>query len=405
LKDKLKIGIIFSSKKSVGGSFRQELNAALSFYNHFSRDFILHFYSISGDKGNSDLQDVSIDLAQVRVSLPERVLYRSLIYISGVLYLKLVQFLLKNFGLERKLKKDGIDLVYFLSSSPIALGLSELNFITTVHDLCHLDHPEFPEVRNNGEFEARQKYLKTVIPKAVSVIVDSEIGKQNVIEHFSAAAARVVVMPFSSMFQGNKGNPEPKIDIREKYKIIGKYIFYPAQFWPHKNHVYILEALKILKGKFSINLSVVFSGGDKGNLDYIKRTTQKLGLSQSVQFLGFVDDADLKNLYKDSVALVMPSYFGPTNIPPLEAFSLKTPVIYPNEPGLRDQVGSAALLIDLGDPASLANQLKTLLETPRLREELIDRGVERLEELRDKNDLELFRTNLIRFHMKRRTFY
>ena len=58
----------------------------------------------------------------------------------------------------------------------------------------------------------------------------------------------------------------------------------------------------------------------------------------------------MASLYKESIALVMPSYFGPTNIPPLEAFNLGVPVLYSDLPGLKDQVGDAALLLDLNKP-------------------------------------------------------
>ena len=52
----------------------------------------------------------------------------------------------------------------------------------------------------------------------------------------------------------------------------------------------------------------------------------------------------------------MPTYFGPTNIPPLEAFSLNVPVCYSDLDGLREQVGEAAFLMNLKNPESLARE-------------------------------------------------
>ena len=100
----------------------------------------------------------------------------------------------------------------------------------------------------------------------------------------------------------------------------------------------------------------------------------------------------------------MPSYFGPTNLPPLEAFSLETPVIYPNEPDLREQVSSAALLMDLQDPMSLATHLNNLMTIPSLRDDLVAKGIKRLDELKNQNDSELLKINLKRFLMKRKAF-
>ncbi len=99
------------------------------------------------------------------------------------------------------------------------------------------------------------------------------------------------------------------------------------------------------------------------------------------RFAGFVPNDEMPYLYRQSVALVMPSYFGPTNLPPLEAFALGVPVLYPDKAGLREQVGTAALLMDLQDPDSLATHLNDLLTQPALRQLLVTAGRNRLLEL------------------------
>jgi glycosyltransferase involved in cell wall biosynthesis len=70
----------------------------------------------------------------------------------------------------------------------------------------------------------------------------------------------------------------------------------------------------------------------------------------------------------------MPTYFGPTNLPPLEAFSLGVPVLYSDLIGLKDQVGEAALLLDLDDPGSLAQNIKNLISESSLKNLLIGNG-------------------------------
>ena len=98
--------------------------------------------------------------------------------------------------------------------------------------------------------------------------------------------------------------------------------------------------------------------------------------------MGFIDNEDIVELYKNSLALVMPTYFGPTNIPPLEAFALGVPVLYSDLPGLRDQVGDSALLLDLNDPNSMAKNLINLMTDDNLRATLIRLGKKRI----DSND-------------------
>jgi glycosyltransferase involved in cell wall biosynthesis len=81
----------------------------------------------------------------------------------------------------------------------------------------------------------------------------------------------------------------------------------------------------------------------------------------------------------------MPSYFGPINIPPIEAFYIGTPVIYSDLRGLREQVGDAALLCNLRDPESLAEHLTFLLNNKDKREGLIKKGKMQLKKLQKNN--------------------
>jgi glycosyltransferase involved in cell wall biosynthesis len=140
-----------------------------------------------------------------------------------------------------------------------------------------------------------------------------------------------------------------------------------------------LQGIKVLKDKHNIELDVVFSGGDAGNLDYIKSIVHTLDLTKQVYFLGFIDNDDVVSLYKNSLALVMPTYFGPTNIPPIEAFALGVPVLYSDLPELRDQVRGAALLLDLKNPESLSDHLHELIDNPNLREKLIQSGHKKID--------------------------
>ena len=89
--------------------------------------------------------------------------------------------------------------------------------------------------------------------------------------------------------------------------------------------------------------------------------------------MGFINNDLLIDIYRNSFALVMPTYFGPTNLPPLEAFKLGIPVIYPDIKEMREQIGDAAKFINLLDPKSLANQIKNLTKMKTLGKKLLYR--------------------------------
>jgi glycosyltransferase involved in cell wall biosynthesis len=92
-----------------------------------------------------------------------------------------------------------------------------------------------------------------------------------------------------------------------------------------------------------------------------------------VHFLGFVEEDDLVALYQHAHALTYMSYFGPENLPPLEALALGCPVIAADVPGAELQLGDAALLVPPSEAPRLAEAVRQL-EDPGLRDEQIRKG-------------------------------
>ena len=95
-----------------------------------------------------------------------------------------------------------------------------------------------------------------------------------------------------------------------------------------------------------------------------------------IHYVGFVPNNQIPYLYKQSLSLVMPTYLGPTNIPPLEAFFYKTPVCYSDKPSFREQVRDAAFYIDLKDPHSLVKAIIKIKNNKELVNYKIHKGME-----------------------------
>ena len=85
----------------------------------------------------------------------------------------------------------------------------------------------------------------------------------------------------------------------------------------------------------------------------------------------------MKALYRNAVALVFPSYFGPDNLPPLEAFALGCPVIAADLPGASEQLGDGALLVSASNEFEFAQAVQRLQQDPSFREDLVLRGRKR----------------------------
>lgn len=272
----------------------------------------------------------------------------------------LVQIALKlKSPFERALIRDGVDVVHFTSTSKRHLLLHQLPFIITIFDGCHRDAPEFPEVRTFGEFERREILFGLASTKAVAVIVNASELIDDLCRRYAMERDRAICIPFSPSTYISRSAPDAAADaaVLAKYRIKPGYLFYPAQFWPHKNHITLLAALALLRER-GITERLVLCGSNRSGRDKIDLAIRTYGLSDQISIIGFVESAELGALYRGASALVMPTYFGPTNLPPLEAWAVGTPVIYPE--AFKAQAGDAAILFDYDDPRSLADAIISL---------------------------------------------
>jgi len=210
------------------------------------------------------------------------------------------------------------------------------------------------------------------------------MGKQEIIDcygPYGVSADRVKVLPYVSSYSLAELQQDEPIRIRQRYRLPVRYFFYPAQFWPHKNHARIVEAIGLLKG-VGCEANVVFCGSYTGELR--ERTfaaamalAHRLGIANQVHCLGYVPNEHIAALYAEAVGLVMPTFFGPTNIPVLEAWTLDCPVLTSDIRGPREQVGDAGLLVDPSSVEAIAEGMRRLWEDDVLRGTLIDRGRQR----------------------------
>lgn len=272
--------------------------------------------------------------------------------------------------LNEKALENKIELMWFLIPSYYFV---EVPFVLTVWDVEHRLHPYFPEVSFSGwTFDARESFYQNAIPKAAYVAIGTQEGANQLEKFYNIDADRIKLIPFTVPQFVYENKPDDSI-LNKNQLVENEYLFYPAQFWPHKNHIRLIKALRLLKNQ-GVSLKVAFSGADKGNLKYIKQKVKELDLEDDVKFLGFVSESELVSLYKNAFALTYLSIFGPNNIPPLEAAALKCPIICSNVKGMEEQLKDAALFFDAVNEYDLAEKIKLLLENNQLRSELIEKA-------------------------------
>jgi glycosyltransferase involved in cell wall biosynthesis len=278
---------------------------------------------------------------------------------------------------------EPFDLDVVIYPAPHALAFeASVPAVMAVHDLQHRLQPEFPEVSAGDEWEGREYLFRNAARHVRWLLVDSEVGKEDLLSLYGDVGLtgdRICVLPFL---------PPPYLEdiTTQPLRPLATdpvRVFYPAQFWPHKNHVRLVEAFATVRQQTGVECRLILTGTANGairaaQLGAVERRARELGVSDDIDLLGYVEDERMAELYTSSTVLAFPTFFGPTNIPILEAWAAGCPVLTSDIRGIREQVGDAAVLADPRSTESIAEGLSRLVTESELREHLRVRGRERL---------------------------
>lgn len=249
--------------------------------------------------------------------------------------------------------KEKIDLVWFTFPANYYI---ECPYIYTIWDLGHRTTPFFPEVSRTGWlWNDRESTYQNMVYRASYIITGNEEGKKEILENYPVNPKKIRIVPFpvADFCRGKELPPS--------FAVPKNFFFYPAQFWPHKNHIRILQAVKYLKEESGIDTTVFFTGSDKGNRLYIQNKIKEYGLKNNIFFTGFLKDEELKYLYTHATGMIFASLMGPNNMPPIEATFLNCPVIITDLDGHKEQLKDTALYFNGYNAEDLAENMKILL--------------------------------------------
>ena len=239
------------------------------------------------------------------------------------------------------------------SLAPVIPSFDGIPFALTVWDTGHLQYPSLPEyhlTKGGWPAQNRDEYYRTRLSEASFVIVGTEAAKKNLQREYRVHPENIFVNPFPA-----ENIASERINQTLTHNDI-PVIFYPANFWPHKNHILLIDALAILKSK-GISYQLIFTGSDKGNLSYIKEYAQSLGVLNQIKFLGFVQREKLMEIYKKCDLFIFPSLLGPDNLPPLEALTFNCKVAVANIYGAKEIYRDNVYYFDPYDSITLSEKI------------------------------------------------
>jgi glycosyltransferase involved in cell wall biosynthesis len=369
----MRIALVFECLHDAhGGAFQQALSTIerLTRKNARKHDFVVF---TTFEQTRQLLLKEGIKSVRIKQGIFRLLDRSSATVIGGGILRRLRRLGLRRLGrhLDALLDDNGVDLVLLTETVDSAMRIGDHPIIVTILDLDHRDHPEFPEIYSNRTFERIERVLVNTLTRALAVITNSPSSARRIASLYQVDPERIIELPFLPSLTVRRHAAGDGLttaeEVRRKYDLPARYVFYPAFFFPFKNHLYLLEGLIALERKHGIVLHAVLCGaGSPLHRAVVERQVRALKLTERVHFLGLVPDQDIPALYEGALALAMPAYNGPVNLPPLEAVTLGCPVICSDLPGCREQMGDAALYCNLAEPSSLADQLAALVHDPQL---------------------------------------
>lgn len=275
----------------------------------------------------------------------------------------------RRFGVTVHLSGDKVKLFHGLSHElPHGIPRS-IKRVVTMHDLIVWRYPQFYKPLDRVVHRLKQRHSCRIADVVVAI---SEQTKKDLMEflHVPESKISVIYQSCDPMFW--QPVAESDIDyVRSTYHLPEKYVICVGTIEERKNQLAVVKALAqlpadvhlVIVGKNHGGYHAVLSGAIRSN-----------GLTKRVHILHDADFEDFPALYAGAVASVYMSLFEGFGIPILESMCCGTPVVTSNVSSMPEAGGDAALYADPKNPDEIAARLKSIIDNPALRTELVEKG-------------------------------
>lgn len=260
-----------------------------------------------------------------------------------------------------------LDLIHY----PVAVAIPRIcsRSAVTLHDVQHHAMPQyFSKVQRLYRAVAYDRSARC----ADVVITVSEYSRSEIIRVLDIDPRKVISIHHGIDHRRFHVDGAHDAERLAAFNLPERFVYYPANSWPHKNHVTLIRAIADLQDR---SLHVVLTGETYGKSSEIRTLARRSGVSERVHHLGYVDATVIPALYRRALVVAFPSLYEGFGAPPLEAMACGTPVVISRAPALEEVCGDAALVVGAEDPSSLAARIDEAAEPGASREHLITRAV------------------------------
>lgn len=253
----------------------------------------------------------------------------------------------------------------------------QIPILSILYDLQFKVYPHFfaPD-----ELFHREKYFQDTIRKASHIVTISDYVRTTVLEYSNIPGSQITtihishVQDFVSEEQSEGDEFLKNLGIEQ-----GHYLFYPANFWQHKNHAMLFTAFRLYLEKHpETRIKLVCTGAIDNHREEFANAVRLMGMEEHVVLPGFLPSNEVGILFQHALALIFPSLYEGFGIPLLEAFKAEIPVLCSNVTSLPEVGGEATLYFDPFKPNDIVDAIEKVATNPSLRQELVEKGRQRL---------------------------
>jgi glycosyltransferase involved in cell wall biosynthesis len=274
------------------------------------------------------------------------------------------------------LREIGTDLLFCPFTMPFFYDPA-VPVVSVVYDLQYHYYPQFFELE---DYFARQRHFKETCRMADRLVCISDFVRETVLKNSNLLPEQVVSIPIR-LFGRLK---EPTFDtvsaVLQRHGLEeNEFLFYPANFWPHKNHSMLLTAFGMFRSRHpESRLHLVFTGSPDDRMVALKEATRCMGMEPWIYFAGFLSEVEFEALFASCKALIFPSLYEGFGMPVLEAMVFGKPALCSNITSLPEVGGDAALYFDPKKPTDILSAIEDILQKPELANRLVNSGYKRI---------------------------
>ena len=297
----IKVGFIGAVSKEWMGGLNYYKN--LLFALDTSEDKKLEIFVFVGKKTDAEIKNLFSSYAKV---------VENSLFDEGSLkwfFAKIAQHILKsNLIYAMFFKKYGIQVLSHTS-------LVSVKYTKTINWIPDFQHVHLPEMFSPQEIHHRNKKFKRLINHSDLIVLSSydalkDFKKFAPDSEGKARVLQFVSQPTKTYFELTVSD---KLNLFNKYRLVDDFFYMPNQFWKHKNHLLVFQAIAELK-KEGVKICMVCSGHlndyrNKSHIEEIKKFVTDNDLHENVKLLGLIDYQDVFGLIKFSKAVINPSLF------------------------------------------------------------------------------------------------